>query len=318
MSTPAEDTRTPQVELLIGESFDSVDARLYVYRDNGSGRVEGTYMKRYEQRVELEDLRRDLGPGMYVLMQNRGPGGRPVTRRVFVPAEPGPIIETTATPTPADGNLRELRSILEMKMIADQLKPREIDPLKMIQTVMELVRGNQPRDPLEAFLQGAKWGGDGDDSSPGALLASAGARAIERRFASTDEPAATETPRAVGPGDLSWARKFVAAFNERMSKTDRLIAELAARVNGGNQVSVSLLEIFQALLVGSYESGQHVAVVLRIMDKSSGGALRRELESYVLEDLSSHMKTALEQNGHAERFDSFHDGLLIFLQPKGA
>jgi hypothetical protein len=281
-------------------------------------------VRRYEERVELDDLRRDMGPGMYVLMQNKGPGGRPVTRRVFIPQDPAAAtVEATPAPSTTRGRIEEIREIIEMKMLADQLAPRQADPIKMLETVVAIVRGTQPADPLTAFLQGAKFAGTGvDETDPmdaSATLTAAGIKLLERHVTGSgddDTPAGVNTPLML--------KKLIAAFDQRMTKSEAVIKELLLRLTtatvnetGETAVSVSLLEIFQALLVGAYESGEHVAIVLRTMDKAGGGALRRELETYALADLLAHMKEGLESAGHGERYESFADGVKIFLKPKG-
>jgi len=320
MSTANAD---PQV--LIGDSFDAPNAYVYVYRNNGSSRPDGAYLKRYEQVIELEDLRRDVGPGMYILLQNRGPGGRMLRRDVFIPQDPAAAtVESAAAPANRD-RLAELREIVEMNILAGQLAPRQADPIKMLETVVAIVRGTQPADPLSAFLQGAKWsdaGGAAED--PTAALTAAGVKLLERHVTGSndDDGDGVNTPAML--------KKLVAAFDQRMSRSEKVLQDLARRLNGNEAapvlaesetgetaMSVSLLEIFQALLVGAYESGEHVAIVLRTMDKAGGGALRRELETYALDDLLLHMNEGLKSAGHGERYDAFADGVRLFLKPKG-
>jgi len=322
--------KAESAELLIGESFDAPDARLYVYRDDGSGRTEGKYLKRYDARIELEDLRRDLGPGMYILLQNRGPGGAIVRRSVFVPADPQTTAIETAPASSAGTRLDQLKEILEMKMIADQLAPRVADPIKMLEGVLGLVRGAAPADPLTAFLKGAEWNGHGANDGTGAadpasLLTAAGVRLLEQRVAGA---ASANGESATAPMDAGAVlKRIVIAFNQRFERTEQLIADLARSRNGAADPtpapetegspavsSGSLLEIFQALCVGQYETGEHVAIVLRTMDKAARGDLKKEITSYVLEDLLEHMKTGLESAGHGDRFESFSEGIRLFLR----
>jgi hypothetical protein len=80
-------------------------------------------------------------------------------------------------------------------------------------------------------------------------------------------------------------------------------------------MSLSLLEAFQLIFLGNYESGEHVATALRLLDKGMSGGLRSELESFTADELLVHVKQGLEQNGAGERFPVFEEGIRLFIKP---
>lgn len=313
-------TRSEATDLkdMIGPSFDAADAYLYVYRPDARGKPEGEYVKRYDRRVELEDLRRDVGAGMWLLIQNRGGANGGIVRRtVFVPHEKNAgVLDVAATPVngdPVSGVINQLREVVAMNMLRDQMTPRgnSMDPIAMLRAVTEIIRGTQPpADPLKVLDQYAgRWNNGAaavDDDAPDdptAALLSMGARALGDRL----------NPSPPAPAGLSLAmlKRVINAFDERMARIEAAVQ--SQTVKGAEPMSLSLLEVFQTMMLGKYETAERVTTALRLIDKGMGGGLRAELATLPADDISAHLRQGLEEMGRADEFDVFNNGVRGFL-----
>jgi len=302
----ATSSENPQV--LIGESFKAADRYLYVYRDRGDGKSDGSYVKRYDAVVEVEDLERDLGPGSWILVQNNDGTGRPIHKRVYIPGAPG----KDQQPNGGGDRLEKLREIVEMRILADQMKPAGSDPLELVKLVLELTGKNTPADPLDAFLQGAEYFGENENPLT----------AIAQGIMGGQE----KTDPAKVDAAIQSGMKAVAKRLEQQDKAIRTIATAVANLRPagpptetnekkeGDTMGVDPREIVTAILASNFNSSGEIAELLRIFEKAQGGDVRKMLAGMDEKVLKKWLKMGLEDLGRGDIFMNAYEGIRLFLR----
>jgi len=315
VATPDQHTRFT----LLDESFTAADEYLYVYRDNGSGRPDGTHLKKYDSVISLEQLRADVGSGMFVMMQKTKAGnvGR---KTLWIP--PDDSGDQAPVAIEGDPDLSQLERILKMKMMADQLSPREkLDPLEIVRTILEATRSS---NPLDAFLTGAEWHGPGKESNPLASIIETIAGNVKNAQVAeqTSDGAASvqiETIEKTASSIRQSIVELAKAMGSRLERQDDAINKLTLSLarpdpeeEGG--IMITLLGLFTSLLENPElcDSPERVAATLRMADNASGGNVRYELGKLNEGTISEHVKLQLEAHGRGDLVDVVISGLGLY------
>jgi len=129
---------------------------LYIFRDTGKGRPDGTYIKKILEPIETEDqLKEGLPPGQYIIMES-GPGNKLRRRPLLVEGKP---IETDAQSP--ENILKSMERIAMIRAYGNLLKP-ETDPNELLRVLLQ----NSQRGDVGLFRDGLELGQEVSQQEP--------------------------------------------------------------------------------------------------------------------------------------------------------
>lgn len=315
--------RTRKKTTLFGPSFDKPDKRIYVYRENGDGGTDGSYLKRYDEQIELSDIERDCGPGIYIVMQAGTGSEKTIMRkRIVIHRDPEADDATTpateAPPVNEDAFLARLERLVHVKALSAQLTGGDApNMLQVIQAVTEMQRQSNPNN-LEAYMAGQDATADAEPESD-LNTALAGLINQNTQPAPVADPAAAPAAGIESQKMLGMFQKALKQITMRFAKMDERIAasesfareiEPAVPTPGGK---VNILETLNALLEANYTESAHILHMLKVIDKAAGGSLRRTIAETPEDALVKHLKEHLENAGKIECLAEYKTALQQFM-----
>ena len=277
------------------QSFSEPGNVAYIYRDDGSGRLDGSFLKKYTEEFSRETLAADVGPGLYLVLQKID--GDIQKKRVFIPQNEAPAEPPGRSPK-GTGNIAALREILETKMIADQLNPAP-NPVEMFTRFLEIMRGGKnvaPGDTLEAYIRGQETGdapGPGlEEITPETLLTAAGLKLMDK---------GTEPGPAPAP-DARIYRNIVSAVNQRFATLEKRLGAIEGPGEGGKMRRLhELVQMIDTICQVDSRDEEMLRAHMEKLDEHSGGFFVVGLRRMDRSTIDNLVEISLEQNGAVER-----------------
>lgn len=303
---------------ILGDSFAAEANKVYVYRDKGNGRPDGSYLKVYDpgpKGVEKEQLERDLGPGTYVLFAKIG--GTLQKESVLIPGE----IRSNEDETPDDLSNKHLARILEKKMILEQFHKKEPDALELIRTFGEFIRPQQSQG-IEHFYEGVNFGtesaGSGPEFSPEEMLTRWGLSQVDQ------SKRQNELKQLV-----AFMRKGFATIAGKITRIDAKIENLEQQIE---EMTIDAGEIPEdedarkgkdpmELISILFELPDEVAVdshkilnYLEFADRATEGALRAEMRKLRGRGLDEYIEASLLSKNRGQFKEQYTEAAHLFTE----
>jgi hypothetical protein len=249
---------------------------LYVFRDDGTGRQDGTYVKKYDHQPTVEELNADLPAGLYVLLQSER--GNMKRKRIIIEGTPG---AAEATAPPRRDALQILERAVEMKALASALRD-DVDPLEQLARVKSILGGS---GDIGLFREGLSLGRDLDGDEDDEISPELGlARDLVDRLA----PAPSGAGRQWKEIAITLARRTARLeqlITGIVARLDRLAAEpkgadeMPGRVTMSDaEMHTQITRFVQALAANLPQGPESLSLLLNMQNAETSGRLKTALK----------------------------------------
>jgi len=277
------------------DSFKEKTPSVYVYRDRGDGKPDGSYIKKYTTQVSKEQVLSDCGPGLFVIFEKM-PGDESVRiTRLFLPhasadgavdaieAEPGEDIEHT------------LAKALKLKTLADALRPAS-DQTEMFLKILDAVRGRAPQDTLDAYMLGQEGA---PEPTPGESLISAGAAKL---FGGDKDGQADKKMERIAALLGRQQRLFAASTDDRLKRIEIILTRLAGGTpeEEGDTTMENLLPLMEGILTNMPEDEITLRALLDSCNSGSGSQFKSALRALGARSVNNLIKSGLEARSRVD------------------
>lgn len=294
---PQSKTKSKKKSSMLGESFSADNNTVYVYRDRGDGRPDGSNIAKYDHPIEKADLEKDLPPGMYVIITKNDDGG--VSR--------DPVI-LAGNPDKTKGAGTNFKELMEMQVLANTINPRPtVDPLELVRTIGEVLKpgGGQAGDGMGHFYEGVNFGSEtGGPPDPAAMLAQWG---LQQADTAKGDNRLKKLEGAISKAFAIIAKKItllsteVTALKTQIDETT--IDELEVPENEGVSTMQNPMDLITTILELDPEQlldKKHVMNLLNLADKATDGAITTKIKELAGADLEEYFRAALEARNKAQ------------------
>lgn len=181
---------------LLSADFQAGRRTVYIYRDDGRGRPDGTgYIRKSDEKLTIADLKRELDPGLYLAIESGGDLPAATSRFTIPPRTEPESFPSSGMFNGDTGDLiKELRQVVLMRTLAKELHP-EPPVLDLVKAIAEIFKTGNPggRGDVKTFMDGYEFAGADTPETPADPLSSA----MKALGLTTDAPRDEPTRKAI-------------------------------------------------------------------------------------------------------------------------